>query len=157
MARQTRFPSSLKKPDQILNDPRSSLRAIVAESQRLLSLESIIRNFVPPQVHVASIRDKTLHLVTESGAVATQIRYRQRSILAAIRKQASDLNIQTLKVSVRPINPEPEITLPEAKPPSPENARQLASTAQYIEDDSLRKALINLSKRANMPPGDQET
>jgi len=94
------------------------------------------------------VSNETLHLVTSSSAAATQIRYRQRNIISAVRRQGSKFNISKIKVSVRPEEPE---YVPLSKPPSApstENARQLVATAQYIEDEALRKALIKLSKRA---------
>ena len=142
-----RIPKSLKRPAQIIGNPSSRLYRIYSQSRDLLDIQSVIRKFVPSSVHVASLDNETLHLVANSSAVATQIRYRQRIIISAVRRQASEFNINQIKVSVRPDEPEFSPTLKPPSPPSAENARQLAATAQYIEDEALRKALIKLSKR----------
>lgn len=142
-----RIHKSLKRPAQILANPRGLLYKVYSQSRDLLKLQSIVRKFVPSTVYVASLSNETLHLVTSSSAAATQIRYRQRNIISAVRRQESKFNINKIKVSVRPDEPESIPLLRPPSPPSDENARHLAATAQYIEDDALRKALINLSKR----------
>ncbi len=142
-----RIHKSLKRPAQILANPRGLLYKVYSQSRDLLKLQSIVRKFVPSTVYVASLSNETLHLVTSSSAAATQIRYRQRNIISAVRRQESKFDINKIKVSVRPDEPESIPLLRPPSPPSDENARQLAATAQYIEDDALRKALINLSKR----------
>jgi len=142
-----RIHKSLKRPAQILANPRGLLYKVYSQSRDLLKLQSIVRKFVPSTVYVASLSNETLHLVTSSSAAATQIRYRQHNIISAVRRQESKFDINKIKVSVRPDEPESIPLLRPPSPPSDENARQLAATAQYIEDDALRKALINLSKR----------
>ncbi len=110
-------------------------------------IQSIIRKFIPANVSVASFDDHTLHLITNSSATATQIRYRQRNIITATRRLGGQFDIDNIKVSVRPDEPQFSPQLREPIPLSAENARQLAETAQYIEDEGLRKALFKLSKR----------
>ena len=133
----------------ILDDPRSTFAQVTDHARQLLAIQDEIRRIVPPNVKVASIADKTLHLVTPSSAAATQIRYRQRTIITTLRKIASHLHVEQIQVSVRP-EPEPqEPTTRPPVPPSEENARQLASTAKYIEHDPLRKALMRLSMRGS--------
>ena len=93
---------------------------------------------------VASIKNNELTLLTAKSTQATQIRYRQRNIISALRRRG--LEVSSLKIKVQPIF--------SAKKPedserylTPQNASQLQQTAEHIEDESLRKALINLSKR----------
>ena len=142
-----RIPKSLKRPAQIIGNPKSVLYKVYSKSRDLLDLQAAIRKFVPPNVYVASISDETLHLVTDSGAVATRVGYRQHNIIAAIRRTGSQIKINKIKISVRPEDPKFTPVLKEPLPLSDDNARQLAETAQYIEDEALRKALIKLSKR----------
>ena len=150
----SRFPKSIRNPGEILKDPRGVLKTIYQQSRELLAIQTLIRNFVPPDVHVASIRNNTLHLVTNSAAIATQIRYRQRSLLSTIRKQASHLGINGIDVSVRPENPKPEPNIRHPLPLSRESATQIASSAKYIEDEALRKALTKLTKHVEANPAD---
>jgi hypothetical protein len=142
-----RIHKSMRQPNQILMNPKGALNKIYSKAQDLLEVQSLIQQFVPANVSVASIRDHTLHLVTGSSATATQIRYRQRNIITATRRLGGQFDIDHIKVSVRPDEPQSSPPLREPIPPSSKNARQLADTAKYIEDDGLRKALIRLSKR----------
>jgi hypothetical protein len=143
----SRIPRSLKRPDQILANPGGLLNKVYSHSRDLLAIQSVIRKFVPANVYVASFRHETLHLITNSAATATQINYRQRNIISATRHYGAQFEVSQIKVSVRPEDPEFKLPSREPIPPSVENARQLVNTAKYIEDDALRKALINLSKR----------
>ena len=143
----SRIPKSLQQAEQILKDPNGLLQKVYSQSVDLLAIQSVIRKFVPANVYVASIRNETLHLITSSAATATRITYRQRNIIAATRRYGARFEVNRIKVSVRPEDPEFKLPPREPIPPSAENARQLATTAKYIEDDALRKALIKLSKR----------
>ena len=135
--------SSFKQPIQILGKS-SALKHLYTHAKELLAIQELINNHVKGDVHVAAITQSTLHLVTQSSAVATQLRYRQRNLIALLRHQ---YRIDNLKVSVRPSEPPKANRHASALLPSAKNAKQLADTAKYIEDEGLRKALISLSKR----------
>lgn len=138
-----RIPKSLSQPAQILR--RSSmLKDLYARANVLLSVQNTVRRLVGAEVAVASCDDGALHIVTDSGAVATRLRYRQRAIIAEIR-QHSHLDIDSLKVTVQPKEVAPRPDIPVRTPPSAKNARQITETAKYIEDEELRKALIRLA------------
>ena len=143
----SRIHKSLKLADQILKNPKGLLNKVYSQSRDLLAIQSVIRKFVPSNVYVASIRNETLYLITNSAATATQITYRQRNIIAATRRVGAQFEVNNIKVSVRPEDPEFKLPPREPIPPSVENAHQLATTAKYIEDPALRKALIKLSRR----------
>ena len=136
-----------KKFDQILRNPKGALHKVYSQSRDLLAIQSLVRKYAPANVHVASIRNKTLHLITSSAATATQLKYRRRNIIMATRKHGLRFEIDNIKVSVRPEDPEFKLPTRQPIPPSAENARQLAAAAQYIEDEALRKALMKLSNR----------
>ena len=137
-----------RNPNDIMNDAGGALARVFRQTRELLAIQDVVRQFVPPNVKVASIQDKTLHLVTPSSAAATQIRYRQRAIIASIRQSGTELDVTGIRVSVRPEAKPKEPPTSSPRPPSEENARQLASTAEYIEDEALRKALMRLSNRS---------
>jgi hypothetical protein len=134
---------SFKQPTQILGKS-SVLKHLYAHAKELLVIQELINKHVKGEIHVAAIKDGTLHLVAQSSAVATQLRYRRRNLIALLRHQH---NIDNLKVSVQPFEPPKTDRHPSARLPSAKNAKQLADTAKYIEDEGLRKALITLSKR----------
>ncbi len=139
---------SPQRPSQILGKS-TVLKNLYNHTKELLSIQDVIRKHLTTDIHVAAYKGQTLHLIAPSSAVATQLRYRQRNIIALLRQQYP---IDKLKVSVQPSEPEPPQILNPAIPPSAENARQIADTAKYIEDEGLRKALIKLSKRAKTVP-----
>jgi hypothetical protein len=96
------------------------------------------------ETSVASLKNNDLTLLTAKSTQATQIRYRQRNIISALRRRG--LEVSSLKIKVQPIF--------SAKTPedserylAPQNASQLQQTAAYIEDEALKNALIKLSKR----------
>ena len=135
--------SSFKQPIQILGKS-SVLKHLYAHAKELLVIQELVNEHVKGDVHVATITEGTLHLVAQSSAVATQLRYRQRNLIALLRHQ---YHIDNLKVSVQPAEPPKTKYHTPAQLPSAKNAKQLADTAKYIEDEGLRKALITLSKR----------
>jgi len=114
-------------------------------ARTLLALQGYIRNIVPGDIFVAACDAGYLHLVTPSSALATRIKYNQRKIIAQLRAKTGG-HIERISVSVRPELTKPEVpTSPAADPLSPDNARLMASAAQYIEDEGLRKALLRLA------------
>ncbi|MDA0789267.1 MAG: DciA family protein [Proteobacteria bacterium] len=141
------IPKSLSRPDQILRHS-SVLKDLYARANVLLSVQDTVRRILDADVRVASCDEGSLHLVADSGAIATRLRYRQRAIITAIR-QSSHLDINSLKITVQPIEPPPEPDVTVRTPPSAERARQIADTAKYIEDEQLRKALIRLARQGD--------
>ncbi|MBD3648466.1 MAG: DUF721 domain-containing protein [Pseudomonadales bacterium] len=139
----------MKRPSQILDRPTSTLHHVYAHSQQLLKLQAIVRNLVPGEIYVASCENGSLHIITSSSGLATRLRYRQRALVSSLRRKASHWDIEEIRISVRPeTGPAARENVNVPIPPSPENARQLLSTAKYIEDEALRKALIGLARRA---------
>jgi hypothetical protein len=147
----SRIHKSLKRPNQILGNQKGILNKVYAQTRELLAIQATIRNFVPDNVHVASVRDGVLHLITNSSATATRIKYRRRNIVSAIRNQSKNLDVNKIAVSVRPEDPDTRPAAREPLPISSESANQLSDTAKFIEDDALKQALIKLSKRATKP------
>ena len=136
---------SPERPSQILSKS-AVLKSLYARTKELLLIQDFIRSHISGDIYVAAHKEQTLHLIARSSTVATQLKYRQRNIISLLRQRYP---IEKLKISVQPKDPDPPQFLHPAIPPSSENARQLADTAKYIEDEGLRKALIKLSERAN--------
>ena len=130
-----------------MRGPNLILRSVMAQTQQLLAVESLVRRFIQDEFHVGSIDDGLLTLVTPNSAIATRIRYSERDIISSLQQAANDLAVQRLRIIVRP-----EISRAAPEPPKPcrlsaESARQLAGTAEYIDYKPLRKALLALSRR----------
>ena len=140
----SRVPKSIRSTQQILKGSNHILHSLFAQSQDLRTIQQIVDSVLDVENSVASLKNSELTLLTAKSTQATQIRYRQRNIISALRR--SGLEVSSLKIKVQPIF--------SAKKPedserylTPQNAFQLQQTAAYIKDESLRKALIKLSKR----------
>lgn len=142
----TRVPKYIKSTHQILKEPNHILHSLYTQSQELLRVEQTVHRHIDEKVSVASFKNNELTLTAVSGAVATKIRYRQRKLISTLRRGGLDVNI--IKIKVQPTLSTPEQPVVE-RYLSPENAHQLVETAQYIEHEPLRKALIALSKRSD--------
>lgn len=141
----TRIPKSVKSTRQILQDDNDILHSIFCQSQSLLRIETVMRRYVDKKISVSSFENKQLVLITNNGANATNLRYRQRNLISALKQEGFEINEIKIKVQ-----PEFQTATKRGleRELSPETARHLVSSAQSIEDMSLRQALINLSKRA---------
>jgi hypothetical protein len=140
----SRVPKSIRSTQQILKGSNHILHSLYAQSQELRTIQQIVDRVLDVKTSVASLKNNELTLLTAKSTQATQIRYRQRNIISTLRR--GGLEVSSLKIKVQPIFT--------AKKPedserylTPQNASQLQQTAEHIEDESLRKALINLSRR----------
>ena len=134
-----------KHPLEIMSES-SLLSKLRSNADKLLSIEDLIQRNLSLNLRVAALNGDTLHVIAPSSYVATTIRYRQQTILNLVRSQYA---IKKIKLSVRPSEPLSAVCLKPPLRPSPENAKQIALAAQYIENEGLRKALIKLSKRVH--------
>lgn len=152
MARHTKY---YKDPKQLFMRPRSRLNKIFTHTQNLIQLQKALRQTFPGEVYVASLEEGTLHLITPSASLATRLKYRQSAIKAALegieilgaRNRKEVIQVEQITISVRPNFMPPPSPARSAITPTPQAARHIAETAQYIEDEPLRKALIKLSER----------
>ena len=87
---------------------------------------------------------KSGHSATE----ATRIKYSQRLIIAALRRQQKPLIIKEIRVLVRPALQQSTAKVKEPLPPSKENAKMMISAAKHIDDAPLREALTRLARRS---------
>jgi len=140
----SRVPKSIRSTQQILRGSNHILHSLYAQSQDLRTIQQIVDNVLDVETSVASLKNNELTLLTAKSTQATQIRYRQRNIISALRRRG--LEVSSLKIKVQPIF--------SAKKPedserylTPQNASQLQQTAAYIEDEALKNALIKLSNR----------
>lgn len=109
-------------------------------------MEAVISRYVDENFAVSSLKNNELTLVTATGASATKLRYRQRNLISALRRDG--FQISTIKIKVQPEFQATEEAVVERQL-TPETARHLMTSAQYIEHEPLKKALENLSKRAD--------
>lgn len=142
-----RIPDSIKNPRQILSSTPGTLHRLLDHARQLIDLQDQLRDLVSGELYVAACDDGCLHLITPSAALATRIKYNQRKLLAQVRR--SGRNVARIKISVRPEFGQTRAPLARSAPQlSAKNAGHLVSVAKCIEDEGLRKALIQLSQRA---------
>jgi hypothetical protein len=140
----SRVPKSIRSTQQILKGSNNILHSLYTKSLDLRTIQQIVDDVLDVETNVGSLKNNELTLLTAKSTQATQIRYRQRNIISALRRRG--LKVSSFKIKVQP-------TFPAKKPETREryltlqNAFQLQQTAAYIEDESLKNALINLSKR----------
>jgi hypothetical protein len=142
----TRVPKSIKSTRQILKGPNHILHSLYAQSRELASVLEVVKHFTGEEVAIFPIKNNELTICATSGASATRLRYRQRNIIASLKR--AGLKVSSLKIKVQPVLPEtgnPEVH----RHLSRQSAEHLAKTAAYIEDKSLSEALTRLSKRTD--------
>lgn len=143
-------PSLTLTPD----DPEQShhLRSLVAKAVLHQKAEQRVLQSLPDDlskaVRFVSYRDGELVLQTDSATRASQLRFRQREIMADLRQEEVFEFVWKLKVKVRP----GRYSL--KKPPSPmtlskENARLLKEEAGHTKDKALREVLEKLASHAS--------
>ncbi|MFT7686993.1 MAG: hypothetical protein ACI9FB_002341 [Candidatus Azotimanducaceae bacterium] len=143
------YPSQTLRHDKV-QSAKGGLKYVLNRANELLVIESVVSETIdsdlPGEVKVASFELGILHLSTSSASLATRIKYSQRNLIARLKRIKKPILIDSIKVSVQPKNyQEPFQNLPPI-PPSKENGELLKTSAQYIEDEPLREALIKLSK-----------
>ena len=142
-----RLPKSITLPAKMFLQPKGVLRNIFAEARILLDIQAAVKEVVRVDVQVASLNQGELHLVTHSAAVATRIKYSQKTIIGALKTRKGVQPIDSIKVSVQPVVEKTKRELKSALPPNPENAKQLESAANFVTDPALQKALRKLAAR----------
>jgi hypothetical protein len=140
----SRVPKYIRSTQQILKGSNKILHSLYARTQELGTIQQIVDDVLDVETNVGSLKNQELILLTSKSTQATQIRYRQRNIISALRR--CGLEVSSLKIKVRPTF-SPKKQEDSRRYLSHQTASQLRKTAAYIEDASLRNALISLSKR----------
>ena len=140
----SRVPKSIRSTQQILKGSNYILHSLYAQAQELGTIQQIVDDVLDVKISVGSLKNNELTLLTAKSTQATHIRYRQRNVISALRRRG--LEVSSLKIKVQPVF---SANKPEnrARYLTPQTASQLQQTAAYIEDESLKNALISLSKR----------
>ena len=97
----SRVPKSIKSTQQILRGSNHILHSLYAQSQDLRTIQQIVDNVLDVETSVASLKNNELTLLTARSTQATQTRYRQRTIISALRRRG--LEVSSLKIKVQPI------------------------------------------------------
>ena len=140
----SRVPKSIRSTLQILKGNNHILHLLYAHSQELGTIQQIVDDVLDVKTSVGSLKNNELTLLTARSTEATRVRYSQRNIISALRRRG--LEVSSLKIKVQPTFPA-QIPENSERYLTPQVASQLQQTAAFIEDESLRNALIMLSKR----------
>jgi hypothetical protein len=137
---------AFRRPSQILSQAKGVLNRLLAQTDDLILLQRLVRKIVAGDIFVASLDQGQLHLITPSAALATRLKYNRKAVIASLQQRKSPYLVDSIKISVRPDYILPAKLERHTPHVSMANAEHIAETAQYIEDDSLRKALFRLSE-----------
>ena len=140
----SRVPKSIRSTLQILKGNNHILHLLYAQSQELRTRQQIVDDVLDVKTSVGSLKNNELTLLTARSTEATRVRYSQRNIISALRRRG--LEVSSLKIKVQPTFPA-QIPENSERYLTPQVASQLQQTAAFIEDESLKNALIMLSKR----------
>lgn len=138
----------LKDPGSILKAPGSAVNSVYLQTNRLRDLQKIVAKHLPPTVSVATYDDNVLQLTLDSAVLATRLRYNNNDLIHALRHHPAFRSLASIRLLVRPTVPNAQATAPETHDDfgiSQQSAAHIRATAQYIEDERLRKALTSLA------------
>jgi hypothetical protein len=148
------MPSSL---DALLAPkPRSGLGGLFRQVAELEALERQVRGALPPPLRLAlnlgGREGATLTLLAASPAVATQLRFHQGAVLAALRGRGiTHLRVRVGRPSAPSARSKPAPSLPPAPRP-PALAASLLLDLAEAEGGPLGEALARLARRAQDAP-----
>lgn len=138
--------------------PRSALEGLFRQVGELEAMERQVRHALPPPLRLAlnlgGREGSTLTLIAASPAVATQLRFHQGEVLAALRERG----ITHLRVRVgRPGTPSPGPKAAASVPPAPKPSAMAATLLLDLAKETrgpLGEALTRLARRAQGAPKD---
>lgn len=136
--------------------PRSALGGLFRQVAELEALERQVRGALPPPLRLAlslgGRAGSTLTLIAASPAVATQLRFHQGAVLAAIKERGiTHLRVRVGRRTQAPADPRSPASLPPAPKPSAMAASLLLDLAEE-ERGPLGEALRRLARRAQGAP-----
>ncbi|SFM74116.1 DUF721 domain-containing protein [Marinobacter zhejiangensis] len=133
-------------PDSSGRSP--TLNELLRKAELHRQAESQVMSALPPQLQpgtrFVSCHEGELTLSTETATAATQLRYRQHEIMAALRENDLFRFVWKLTVKVKParFSSQSSRTM---SPLSNENARLLKEEAGHTKDKKLREVLEKLA------------
>jgi len=126
-----------------------TLRGLASAVAAHNALVERVRQALPAELRAhcvtATVEDRELHLLAESAAWATRLRYVGREVARSLR--GTGLPVDAVKVRVVP--PEPAPTAAKQRParPSADAVRCVEDSAAGLDDPALRAALERLGRR----------
>jgi hypothetical protein len=122
---------------------------VISHAKALLKLQSLIRsNINQPEsdhIYLASVSQETVILYTDSPAWAAKLRFRTQQLIDIMRNYLEFPHINTIRIKVSPVLNKGE-NLIKIAGLSQKTAKLLEETAQNMDDQELKSALLRLSK-----------
>ena len=139
-------------------DDTADLRALTAQTRRLLRLQSLLRRSLPAgindQFSVGAFISGRLTVTTHSGAAAAKFRQLSPRLLKTLRHEEPELNAFKVTVQVsadhNPLRKKQIFLDPAAREP-------LLTLAEKLDNAPLRSAVLSLAQRAGASYHKQET
>ena len=154
-----RMSSDPKRPISILNDQPNELGAMLAKASLLAKLQvafsSLLDKTLAKNCQVANATPTALLVLVNNGTTATQLKFMTPELLQCFKNTPALAHLNELTVKVRPpVAPSQRITQKEPHRPctplSPQSADTLKQTADGIEDEKLKAALLRLARNAKI-------
>jgi hypothetical protein len=144
-----RKPNPLSNPSSLFARTDTILGALFRKAQHLATLQHLLDRHLPIPARgyfqVASYAEEHLLLVTDSAHRAATLRYREAELIRSLKEEPELHHLKRIRFAIRPAAL-PEKRTKSREPLTDRAARHIASSAKYIEDVALRKALIKLSE-----------
>lgn len=128
--------------------------ALVSKSHDLERLTALLNGELPRETsghyHVAGIDNSTLVIITDSPVWTTRLRQLGPSIIEILAERAAK-NVNHVRIVSRrgsiktPYQPNQTVN----RILSAKSGQHLSQTAEYIQDNELKNALLKLSERVN--------
>lgn len=126
------------------------LRSLTQEARRIAELDQILVHSAPADLthacRVKQLRDGTLFLLAENAAVAAKLKQLTARLLAAYRKQRSEVTSIHIEVQVNRVL-ERAAPKPQPKTLSIDSIDKITKLAEGLEESPLKQALTRLAER----------
>ena len=143
-----------RSPVSILSSAGAETHSVIRRVRFLQQINAALASVLPPSaalhVGVAGYQQGELVLVVDSGSWATRLRY-QQEILRRALAQSMRLDLDRLRIRVRPPVPVSQAAPVINRRLSAGSRQHLIATAKHIEDANLAQALTRLARSGNAP------
>lgn len=142
---------SPKKINKLLQSKNSGIAALITEARKLEFLNNILLDLLPAPLplhcHLAKINNTTLVIVVDSASWSARLRYSIPDLLAKLKHHSQFfIPIKNIEIKVNPkwdLNTH-HVSL-KADRISAKTAQCLKETANSIENEAIKKALLKLA------------
>jgi len=147
----------MKKPEPI-NELLSegSLGSLLTRSRFLQQLTRTVHPYLDPTLknhcQVANFRDNVLVLQVNTPARSTRLRYQVPELINALRQVPELSGLRKIDIHIAPVDQVSTPVLNVRPSPSGQTISVINETANQLNDDGLKAALLRLSRNMNKKP-----